>query len=87
MTKSYLRGHEITCREGVWYYSDTNTPTEGNDKACGYCRRASTVEGHDACLGTLEGVMNACCGHGVDKAYVMFNNGLIIRGEVEYENM
>ena len=30
-------------------------------------------EGHDPCLGTLFGVMNACCGHGVEReAYVQY---------------
>jgi hypothetical protein len=35
----------------------------------------------DKCLGTLPGVKNACCGHGVKElAYICFNNGLIIEG-------
>lgn len=40
---------------------------------CGYCLKKRTTEGHDGCIGTLENVMNACCGHGeVDAAYIQF---------------
>lgn len=49
--------------------------------SCGYCGIKRTPEGHDGCIGTLEGVMNACCGHGEDKtAYVQFPSGECIRG-------
>ncbi len=57
---------------------------------CGYCDMKRTTEGHDGCIGTLEGVMNACCGHGEYKmAYIQFDhneynkdpNKLIIKGK------
>lgn len=42
---------------------------------CGHCGLSRTVEGHDGCIGTLENVMNACCGHGEDRmAYIQFNH-------------
>jgi hypothetical protein len=35
----------------------------------------------DPCLGTLPGVAEACCGHGnVQKAYVFFETGVLMRG-------
>lgn len=44
-------------------------------EVCGHCGLKRTPEGHDGCIGTLEGVMNACCGHGEDKvAYVQFDH-------------
>jgi hypothetical protein len=45
--------------------------------ACGMRRRAN---GHDPCIENLPVVRNACCGHGVDRGYVQFENGLVIRG-------
>ena len=43
------------------------------DKSCGYCGKDNTPEGHDGCLGTLPGLMNACCGHGIESGtYVQF---------------
>jgi hypothetical protein len=47
---------------------------------CAKCGKLPTKEGHDACLGTLPGVIDACCGHGVREAYIIFENGVTIRG-------
>ena len=42
---------------------------------CDHCNMTRTKEGHDGCVGTLEGVMNACCGQGENAtAYVQFNH-------------
>lgn len=42
---------------------------------CGHCGLKRTPEGYDGCLGTIPGVMNACCGHGDENiAYVQFNH-------------
>lgn len=71
-----LRGHLIEERDGKWVYSDTQTTSTEHREACGHCGKRDTVEGHDGCLGTLYGVMNACCGHGVaEEAYVQFESG------------
>lgn len=44
-------------------------------QTCDHCGKKRTPEGHDGCIGTLEGVMNACCGHGnVNGAYIQFNH-------------
>lgn len=74
--KSQLRGHQIIYIDGEWLYADTLEPTVGNRRPCGKCGREETPEGHDACLGTMSGVMNACCGHGEDKtAYIQLEDG------------
>ena len=81
--RSYLRGHPIISAGEHWVFEDTGEPTEETWKArpCGHCGRHDTPEGHDACLGTLPGVMNACCGHGMEReAYVQFLDGTDIRG-------
>ncbi len=45
---------------------------------CAACGQLPTPEGHDACLGTLPGVWNACCGHGdPSEAYVQFRPGVL----------
>lgn len=49
---------------------------------CNHCGKYKTYEGHDGCIGELNGVANACCGHdNVDIAYVQFYDGFIIWGE------
>lgn len=45
------------------------------ENPCKHCGLRITPEGHDPCLGTIPGVMNACCGHGRDEeAYVQFSS-------------
>lgn len=83
MITSSLRGHKIELINKKWVYSDTKEPTSENwgTRPCGYCGKHNTTEGHDGCIGILEDVINACCGHGeTDEAYVQFNNRSIIRG-------
>ena len=76
------RGHNIVFMQGKWRYSDMLVAVENwKDRACGHCGLSNTPEGHDGCLGTLPGVMNACCGHGdVRSAYVQFWDGRSIHG-------
>jgi len=70
------------CRGDEWFYVDTQTPTAGFERPCGHCGKKNTDEGHDACLGTLPGVMNACCGHGkAREAYVQFPPECVLRGK------
>ena len=69
---------------GQWIYSDTKKSTidTWQNRPCGKCGKQYTKEGHDACLGTLPGVMNACCGHGDNRdAYVQFMDEFSIHGE------
>lgn len=80
-----LRGHPMYFdeRSECWRFDDTGEPTKDGwlSRPCGSCNRFGTPEGHDACLGTLPGVANACCGHGDPRdAYVQFDNGVVIRG-------
>ncbi len=84
MITSSLKGHKIEHDEGAWMFSDTKEPTveTWEDRLCGNCRLHKTSEGHDACLGTLPGVMNACCGHGDEfDRYIQFPTGKILRGK------
>lgn len=82
MITSTFRGHEIVF-DDVWRFTNTGESTVDTweSRPCGHCGRDNTSEGYDACLGTLPGVMNACCGHGeVKGAYVHFDDGSCIRG-------
>lgn len=80
---SHWRGHLII-RDPLegHLYVDTRAPVASDpDRPCGYCGLANTSEGHDGCLGTLPGVINACCGHGqVSDAWVVLEDGTRLAG-------
>ena len=83
---SKFRGHEIYHDEstGHWRYCDTGEMVSEAwlGRPCGHCHKHSTPEGHDGCLGTLQRVANACCGHGNSpEAYVQFVDGREMRGQ------
>lgn len=78
--RSTWRGHATEYRSGQWIFCDTQEPTFDSKRPCGHCGREPTPEGHDGCLGTLPGVANACCGHGVKEAYVQMVDGTVLSG-------
>lgn len=81
MIESHYRGHATRFVAGVWVYADTGEIVTDN-RRCGNCHMENREDGHDACLGKLAGVMNACCGHGeTERAYIQFWNQYCIRGE------
>lgn len=76
-----LRGHPIYFDGDEWRYVDDDSPTSNTYRNCGICKLPNRSDGHDACIGVLQNVTNACCGHGdVKSAYVQFDYGYTIRG-------
>lgn len=85
--RGHCRGHPMCYDEssGEWRYDDDGSPVPlgWRERPCGYCSRMHAANGHDPCLGELPGVVNACCGHGVQsESYVQFANGVVLRGFV-----
>lgn len=60
----------------------------GLERNCIKCGLLPTPQGHDPCIANLPGVASACCGHGVAEksAYVLFENGVIFRGQVDFKS-
>ena len=79
MATSNKNGHPIKYDKHTekWHYSDGQIASQ--PKACPRCGQLPSEDGHDACLGNLPGVTNACCGHGVEDAYIQFENGIEMR--------
>lgn len=73
MINSYSRGHKIYYDGKDWRYIDNNEVVN-NMRPCKRCGKIPTKEGYDACLGHIDGVISACCGHGVEPAYVIKEN-------------
>ena len=92
MTKhTYFRGHPIEQNaRHVWIFADTGEAVAGtwSTRPCGVCGQFNTPEGHDACLGTIPGAVNACCGHGYPhRAYVQYPDGTILRGQDMWDHL
>ena len=75
MATSHSRGHLIYYDWNTenWRYSDNNEIVN-NDRPCKKCGHGPTIEGYDACLGYIEDALHACCGHGVEKGYIVYAN-------------
>ena len=75
-----IRGNPVysmSNSDKFYYYEDDTETGPDNIKPCVRCGRMPTTDGHDACLGTIPGIRNACCGHGLDDPYIQFENGCI----------
>lgn len=58
---------------------------EGKAMPCARCGHLPNKKGHDWCIRNLPGVRFACCGHGEQDGYIMFENGITIRGSFKTE--
>lgn len=87
MITSYLHGHKVTSENygKDWFYEDGTHTKKIPLKKCPKCDRLPTKKGHDPCLADLPGVKFACCGHGVEKGYITFKDGTVIRGKFKIE--
>ena len=85
MTARRFLGVRLERIAGKWYHAGREIPNPLEHtipcEACGL----PPVDGCDGCIGRLPGVLFACCGHGKRQGYVMFSNGLVLRGRFEHE--
>lgn len=76
----HIRGNEIYKKKNKpWKVKKTGeklTPKLLATLPCIRCGQPPTADGHDACCANTPGVANMCCGHGVERAYIQFENGL-----------
>jgi hypothetical protein len=80
--ENYSFGHPTYCDDyGDWRFVDSDELAvyESRQRRCPKCRKFRTANGHDPCIANLPGVRNACCGHGMERGYVQFENGTVLR--------
>ena len=68
----FVRGHEVYWDDGIkkWKYIDTNKLVD-KKRPCKSCGHLPTKDGYDFCLGYIPNVKSACCGHGVEKSFII----------------
>ena len=76
--RSRLNGVEVVFESGRWVWADTHEAVGEGIRPCPHCGKLPGPNGEDGCLGHLPGVMHACCGHGIEDGYLIFENGLEI---------
>jgi len=72
MVRAYSRGHSIVYINNQWVYTDNLVPISKEERNCAKCNCMPTKEGHDACIGKIDNATSACCGHGVEEPYIIF---------------
>ena len=90
MITAHSRGHKTIIKNieeispGIWseeeYYIDTGKIVD-NTRSCKKCGKKPTKEGHDACIGFIPEASSACCGHGLEKGYIMIRGFRILINE------
>ena len=82
----YYFGHKIYSEDGINYFYDDNNKKVPEKRKCPKCNEYPTEDDHDPCIKNLPGVKYACCGHGVEEGYVVFENGIVLRGEFKIKD-
>ena len=76
MTASaHLRGIQVFYIDNEWRYADGAIAELR--KPCARCKQPPTPEGYDACLGYMSGAISACCGHGVEAPYIVYEKEML----------
>jgi hypothetical protein len=83
---SYIYGSPVYFDQTTetWHYMDGQSVPDNpaQYRPCPQCHKPPTPEGHDACLGTIPGALNACCGHGVQEGYVQWERSEVAQVEM-----
>ena len=75
----------IINKDGERVFEDNGVSIGIGYRPCAKCGEYPNERGDDHCIANLGNVMNACCGHGRNKGYIQFDNGITIRGHFEIE--
>ena len=83
---STARGHPTYYYGHVEKYTDTQVDAKIS-RPCIKCKHHPTVEGYDHCLGYIEGIRSACCGHGVEPSHIVLWNGLRLNSRFNLDEL
>ena len=81
MTHCYFKGYKAIYDydKQDWFYEDTGESATKNPRPCRQCGHDPVKDGEiecDYCLGYLgDNVVSACCGHGTEKGFILFEDG------------
>ena len=87
VAKTYIRGNKVYFDEdeNEWLFYDEKLNNE-NVEVCPRCHHIHKIDDCDWCLRELEKcdfIISACCGHNVEKGYIMLKDGRIFREDTD----
>lgn len=91
MMYSYVRGYKVIFDSDKmdWVYEDSGEILRENPRPCKKCGNNAIEDGDlecDYCLGNLgDKVAGACCGHGVEKGFILFKDGRYFEEKKHYK--
>lgn len=86
---SFIRGHKISYDENKleWVFEDGSRVGDTLE-ACVRCKQSHSADDCDYCLKPLQKcdfIVSACCGHGVEKGYIVLKDGRIFKEVINDE--
>lgn len=72
----YVRGNPVYWDGIAWCFLD-GVPIEAEERPCVVCHVTVGRDDPDPCIGMLPGVTSACCGHGVESLFIVFDGDLV----------
>ena len=74
--RSRVNGNALVFGKDGWEYRLTGDPAMVEAPLpCPRCGTVPDADGHDGCLGHVQGAWSACCGHGVTDPYAYYHLG------------
>lgn len=88
---TYMKGYKVyyDFDKHEWFYCDDGSSAKGKPRPCKRCGQDSIIKDnleYDYCLGNLgDNVTSACCGHGVKKGFILFEDGRLFEEVIDDE--
>ena len=84
MVTGYIFGNKAFYDQDsqTFRWLDDGLEVEGNPRPCPQCGQLPNENGHDPCIGTIPGVVSACCGHGIHDGIILWHWADEPRGEL-----
>lgn len=85
-TNVYGYGAYWNDKDYCWRFSDNEEIVDcctKQKRTCKKCGLRPTKDGYDACVGFIPNAISACCGHGIEQPFIMYDDKTILFETIE----